>query len=47
MCATCGCMKSKDKHGMKTLAAANKKYAKKSDSKGKAKKVSSVRKKGM
>ncbi len=29
MCATCGCMKPKDKHGMKTLAAANKKYAKK------------------
>lgn len=28
MCATCGCMKPKDKHGMKTLAAANKKFAK-------------------
>jgi hypothetical protein len=47
MCATCGCGKPKDKHGMKTLAAANKKYAKKSDSKGKAKKTSQVRKKGM
>jgi len=47
MCATCGCMKPKDKHGMKTLAAANKKYAKKSDSKGKAKKANMVRKKGM
>lgn len=29
MCATCGCMKPKDKHGMKTLAAANKKFDKK------------------
>jgi hypothetical protein len=47
MCATCGCGKPKDKHGMKTLAAANKKYDKKSDSKSKAKKVSDVRKKGM
>ena len=28
MCSTCGCMKPKDKHGEKTLAAANKKYAK-------------------
>ena len=28
MCATCGCGKPKDKHGMKTLAAANKKFAK-------------------
>jgi len=34
MCATCGCMKPKDKHGMKTLAAANKKFDKKG--KGKA-----------
>lgn len=47
MCATCGCMKPKDKHGMKTLDAANKKYAKKSDPKGKAKKANVVRKKGM
>ena len=47
MCATCGCGKPKDKHGMNTLAAANKKFAKKSDSKGKAKKASIVRKKGM
>lgn len=29
MCATCGCMKPKNKHGEKTLAAANKKFAKK------------------
>lgn len=29
MCATCGCGKPKDKHGMKTVAAANKKFAKK------------------
>lgn len=27
MCATCGCMKPKDKHGMKTVSAANKKFA--------------------
>lgn len=47
MCATCGCNKPKDKHGMKTLSAANKKYDKKSDSKGKAKKANVVRKKGM
>jgi hypothetical protein len=47
MCATCGCGKPKDKHGEKTLAAANKKYDKKKDSKGKAKKASMVRKKGM
>lgn len=38
MCATCGCMKPKDKHGEKTLAAANKKYAKKKDDKKKEKK---------
>lgn len=47
MCVTCGCGKPQDKHGMKTLSAANKKFAKKSDSKGKAKKASIVRKKGM
>ena len=47
MCSTCGCGKPKDKHGMKTLTAANKKYDKKSDSKGKAKKSNMVRKKGM
>ena len=29
MCSTCGCMQPKNKHGMKTLAAANKKFAKK------------------
>lgn len=28
MCATCGCGRPKDKHGEKTLASANKKYAK-------------------
>lgn len=28
MCATCGCGMPKNKHGQKTLAAANKKYAK-------------------
>lgn len=33
MCATCGCMKPKDKHGMKTVAAANKKFAKKKPAK--------------
>jgi len=33
MCATCGCMKPKDKHGQKTLAAANKKFAKKKPAK--------------
>jgi hypothetical protein len=47
MCATCGCGKPKDKHGMKTLAAANKKYDKKSGSKGKASKPTMVSKKGM
>jgi hypothetical protein len=47
MCATCGCGKPKDKHGQKTLSAANKKYAKKSDSKGKSKKSTMVKKKGM
>ena len=47
MCATCGCGMPKNKHGMKTVAAANKKYAKKSDPKGKAKKTKVVRKKGM
>jgi hypothetical protein len=28
MCMTCGCGDPKNKHGMKTLAAANKKFAK-------------------
>ena len=46
MCATCGCGKPKDKHGMKSLAAANKKYAKKA-APTKGKKSSMVRKKGM
>ena len=47
MCATCGCMKPKDKHGMKTLSAANKKFAPKTSAPSKAKKSSMVRKKGM
>jgi hypothetical protein len=38
MCATCGCGKPKDKHGMKTLKAANDKFAK-------AKKKAAVKKK--
>ena len=46
MCATCGCMKPKDKHGMKTLQAANKKFAKKA-APAKGKKSTMVRKKGM
>lgn len=29
MCTTCGCKQPKNKHGEKTLAAANKKFAKK------------------
>jgi len=29
MCATCGCKQPKNKHGMKTLAEANRKFAKK------------------
>jgi len=33
MCATCGCMQPKNKHGMKTLASANKKFDKKDSSK--------------
>jgi len=28
MCSTCGCGRPKDKHGEKTIAAANKKYSK-------------------
>lgn len=47
MCSTCGCGMPKNKHGQKTIDAANKKYAKKKDSKGKAKKSNMVRKKGM
>jgi len=39
-------MKPKDKHGMKTLGAANKKFAKKA-APSKAKKSSMVKKKGM
>jgi len=33
MCATCGCGAPKNKHGQKTLAAANKKFAKKTTTK--------------
>jgi hypothetical protein len=33
MCATCGCKQPKNKHGEKTLAAANKKFAKKKPAK--------------
>jgi len=47
MCATCGCMKPKDKHGMKTLQAANKKFAIKKGAPMKNKKTSMNRKKGM
>jgi hypothetical protein len=46
MCATCGCGKPKDKHGMKTVQEANKKFAKKI-APAKGKKSSMVRKKGM
>jgi len=35
MCATCGCGKPKDKHGMKSLKEANKKFSKDKDSKSK------------
>ncbi len=47
MCATCGCMKPKDKHGMKTLQGANKKFAAKKAAPAKGKKSSMNRKKGM
>ena len=47
MCATCGCMKPKDKHGMKTLQAANKKFAAKKAAPAKGKKSTMIRKKGM
>jgi len=33
MCATCGCGQPKNKHGQKTVAAANKKFAVKKPSK--------------
>jgi hypothetical protein len=46
MCATCGCGAPKNKHGMKTVEAANKKFAKKA-APAKGKKSSMVRKKGM
>jgi hypothetical protein len=47
MCATCGCGKPKDKHGMKSLKDANKKFAKKAATKAPAKKAVMNRKKGM
>ena len=47
MCATCGCMKPKDKHGMKTLQAANKKFVAKKAAPANGKKASMNRKKGM
>jgi hypothetical protein len=47
MCATCGCGQPKNKHGMKTLPAANKKFAAKKAVPAKAKKASMPRKKGM
>ena len=46
MCATCGCGRPKDKHGMKDLKTANKKFAAKK-APAKNKKASMVRKKGM
>jgi hypothetical protein len=33
MCTTCGCGQPKNKHGMKNVAAANKKFAKKTAAK--------------
>jgi hypothetical protein len=36
MCTTCGCGAPKNKHGQKTLAAANKKFAKKTTTTKKA-----------
>ena len=38
MCSTCGCGRPKDKHGEKTIAAANKKYAPKPKAKARKKK---------
>ena len=47
MCATCGCMQPKNKHGMPSLKDANKKFAAKKATPAKAKKTSMPRKKGM
>ena len=47
MCATCGCGQPKNKHGMKDLQTANKKFAAKKAVPAKAKKASMPRKKGM
>jgi hypothetical protein len=44
MCTTCGCGKPKDKHGMKSVAAANKKFSVKNAPK---QKIKTVRKKAM
>lgn len=47
MCATCGCGDPKNKHGMKSQKAADKKFAAKKAAPAKGKKASMVRKKGM
>ena len=46
MCATCGCGAPKNKHGMKTLAAANKKFAKKAPAKKAPAKKTTAKKTG-
>jgi hypothetical protein len=45
MCATCGCGAPKNKHGMKTVQAANKKFAAKKAAPVKGKLSPMVRKK--
>lgn len=47
MCATCGCGQPKNKHGMKNVREANKKFAAKKVVPVKSKKASMNRKKGM
>ena len=47
MCATCGCVQPKNKHGMKSVQEANKKFAAKKAAPAKGKKASMNRKKGM
>jgi hypothetical protein len=47
MCASCGCGDPKNKHGLKSVKAANKKFAEKKTSPAKSKKTSMVKKKGM
>ena len=46
MCATCGCGQPKNKHGMKTLSAANKKFAKKAPAKKAVAKKTTTKKTG-